>query len=34
QVRVSGRNKDELQSAIGLLRARDFGLPLQFTNYR
>src|ERR1700757_4008960 len=34
QVRVSGRNKDDLQAAMGLLRARDFGLPLQFTNYR
>ena len=34
QVRVAGRNKDELQEAIALLRAGDFGLPLQFTNYR
>jgi uncharacterized protein YajQ (UPF0234 family) len=34
QVRVSGRNKDELQSAIAMLKAGDFGLPLQFTNYR
>jgi uncharacterized protein YajQ (UPF0234 family) len=34
QVRVSGRNKDDLQSAIATLRAEDFGLPLQFTNYR
>jgi uncharacterized protein YajQ (UPF0234 family) len=34
QVRVSGRVKDELQSAMALLRERDFGLPLQFTNYR
>jgi cyclic-di-GMP-binding protein len=34
QVRVSGRNKDDLQAAITLLRAGDFGLPLQFTNYR
>jgi len=34
QVRVSGRNKDDLQAAIVLLRAGDFGLPLQFTNYR
>jgi cyclic-di-GMP-binding protein len=34
QVRVSGRNKDDLQTAIVLLRAGDFGLPLQFTNYR
>jgi cyclic-di-GMP-binding protein len=34
QVRVAGRNKDELQEAIALLKAGDFGLPLQFTNYR
>jgi uncharacterized protein YajQ (UPF0234 family) len=34
QVRVSGRNKDDLQAAIAALRAGDFGLPLQFTNYR
>jgi cyclic-di-GMP-binding protein len=34
QVRVSGRNKDDLQAAMALLRAGDFGVPLQFTNYR
>ena len=34
QVRVTGRNKDDLQRAIQLLREADFGLPLQFTNYR
>ena len=34
QVRVSGRAKDELQTAIALLKEHDFGLPLQFTNYR
>lgn len=34
QVRVAGRNKDDLQAAIALLRGADFGLPLQFTNYR
>ena len=34
QVRVSGRNKDELQAAQTLLRGGDFGVPLQFTNYR
>ncbi len=34
QVRVSGRNKDDLQATMALLRAGDFGLPLQFTNYR
>ena len=34
QVRVSGKKKDDLQEVIQLLRSRDFGLPLQFTNYR
>ena len=34
QVRVTGRNKDELQQVIALLKGKDFGLPLQFTNYR
>jgi cyclic-di-GMP-binding protein len=34
QVRVSGRNKDDLQAAIAALKGEDYGLPLQFTNYR
>jgi uncharacterized protein YajQ (UPF0234 family) len=34
QVRISGRSKDDLQAAMALLRGRDFGVPLQFTNYR
>ena len=34
QVRVTGRSKDELQGAMAVLRGGDFGLPLQFTNYR
>jgi uncharacterized protein YajQ (UPF0234 family) len=34
QVRVSGRAKDDLQEVMNLLRAGDFGVPLQFTNYR
>ena len=34
QVRVSGRAKDDLQAVMALLRGRDFGVPLQFTNYR
>ena len=34
QVRVVGRNKDDLQKAISLVREQDFGIPLQFTNYR
>ena len=34
QVRVTGRNKDDLQRAIALVKENDFGIPLQFTNYR
>jgi cyclic-di-GMP-binding protein len=34
QLRVTGKSKDDLQSAIALLRGADFGLPLQFTNFR
>lgn len=34
QVRVSGRSKDDLQAAMATVREGDFGLPLQFTNYR
>lgn len=33
-VRVSGRDRDTLQQVIQLLRAADFGLEMQFTNYR
>ena len=34
QVRVTGKKRDDLQDAIALLRQGDFGLPLQFTNFR
>ena len=34
QVRVVGRSKDELQEVQTLLRGGDFGLPIQFVNYR
>ena len=34
QVRVSSGSKDELQEAIRLLREHDFGIALQFGNYR
>lgn len=34
QVRVSGKNRDDLQEAIALLKKNDQGLELQFTNYR
>ena len=33
-VRVSGKSRDLLQEAIQLLRQGDFGVELQFTNYR
>ena len=33
-VRVSGRDRDTLQEIIALLRGRDFGLEIQFVNYR
>jgi hypothetical protein len=34
QVRVSGKKRDDLQSAIALLRGAKLDLPLQFTNFR
>lgn len=34
QVRVASRSKDELQAAMALLRGKDFGLAIQFTNFR
>ena len=34
QVRVSAPSKDELQATMAALRARDFGISLQFGNYR
>lgn len=33
-VRVSGKNRDDLQAVIALLRDRDLGIALQFVNYR
>lgn len=33
-VRVSGKDRDVLQEIISLLRGRDFGIDMQFTNYR
>ena len=33
-VRVAGRDRDTLQDVIGLLRGQDFGIDMQFTNYR
>jgi len=34
QVRVSGKNRDDLQAVIALLKAKDLGIALQFINYR
>jgi uncharacterized protein YajQ (UPF0234 family) len=34
QVRVTGKNKDDLQAAMKTLRDRDFGIELQFVNFR
>jgi uncharacterized protein YajQ (UPF0234 family) len=34
QLRVSGKKKDDLQAVIALLKGADFGVALQFTNYR
>jgi uncharacterized protein YajQ (UPF0234 family) len=33
-VRVSGKDRDALQEIIALLRQKDFGIDMQFTNYR
>ena len=33
-VRVSGKDRDALQETIALLRGHDFGIDMQFTNYR
>ena len=34
QVRSWGKKKDDLQDVIKALKDKDFGIPLQFTNYR
>ena len=34
QLRVTGKKRDDLQAAIASMREHDFGLPLQFTNFR
>lgn len=33
-VRVSGKDRDTLQEIIAVLRSSDFGIDMQFTNYR
>jgi hypothetical protein len=34
QLRISGKNRDDLQQAQAILREQDQDLPLKFTNYR
>jgi hypothetical protein len=34
QLRVSGKKRDDLQAAIAAMKDHDFGIPLQFTNFR
>jgi uncharacterized protein YajQ (UPF0234 family) len=34
QVRVSAKKRDDLQAAIAALKGEDFGIPLQFENFR
>jgi uncharacterized protein YajQ (UPF0234 family) len=34
QVRVSGKNRDDLQAVIQVLKGTDLGIDMQFTNYR
>lgn len=34
QLRVTGKKRDDLQQVIGLLRETDYGLPLQYQNFR
>jgi hypothetical protein len=33
-VRISGKDRDDLQAIIAMLRSKDLGVDLQFTNYR
>ena len=34
QLRITGKKRDDLQSAIQAMKEHDFGVPLQFTNFR
>ena len=34
QVRVSGKKRDDLQAVMAMLKEKDFGIDMQFTNYR
>jgi uncharacterized protein YajQ (UPF0234 family) len=33
-IRVTGKSRDDLQEVIAMLKQKDFGIDLQFTNYR
>ena len=33
-IRVSGKDRDTLQDVIALLKEQDYGIDMQFTNYR
>jgi uncharacterized protein YajQ (UPF0234 family) len=34
QLRISGKKRDDLQEVIAKVKAEDFGIPLQFSNFR
>jgi uncharacterized protein YajQ (UPF0234 family) len=34
QLRITGKNRDDLQEAIQLLKGKDLGVEMQFTNFR
>lgn len=34
QVRVTGKNRDDLQAVIAMVRRAELGMPMQFTNFR
>ncbi|MDP9073247.1 MAG: YajQ family cyclic di-GMP-binding protein [Actinomycetota bacterium] len=34
QLRITGKKRDDLQAVIAALKAEDFGIPLQFENFR
>jgi uncharacterized protein YajQ (UPF0234 family) len=34
QVRISGKNRDDLQAAMQLIKEQDLGMPIQFVNFR
>ena len=34
QIRITGKKKDDLQGVIAAVKGQDFGIPLQFVNFR